>query len=71
MSESDYLRKHALECLRLSADCMQLVGDVRSPTLQRHYLEMAKAWTREAEDGPGTEGTTLLYEFNPPKTKHF
>jgi hypothetical protein len=55
--ESDYLRKHALECLRLSADCMQLVGDVRSPTLQRHFLEMAKAWTRAAEDGPGTDVT--------------
>jgi hypothetical protein len=57
VSESDYLRKHALECLRLSADCMQLVGDIRSPILQRYFLEMAKAWTREAEDGPGTDGT--------------
>jgi hypothetical protein len=57
VSESDFSRKHALECLRLSADCMQLVGDVRSPTVQRHFLEMAKAWTREAEDGPGTDGT--------------
>jgi hypothetical protein len=57
VSESDFSRKHALECLRLSADCMQLVGDVRSPTVQRHFLEMAKAWTREAEDGPGTVGT--------------
>jgi hypothetical protein len=54
--ESDYLRKHALECLRLSADCMQLAGEVRSPPLQRHFLEMAKVWTREAEDGPGTDG---------------
>jgi hypothetical protein len=31
---------------------MQLVGGVRSLILQRHFLEMAKAWIREAEDGP-------------------
>jgi hypothetical protein len=55
VSESDYLRKHALECTRLAADCMQLVGDVHSPTLQRHFLEMASAWTAQAEGGPGAD----------------
>ena len=45
MSESDKLRKHELECMRLAADCMQLVGDVRSPALQRHFLWMARVWT--------------------------
>jgi hypothetical protein len=54
VSESDYLRKYELECMRLAAECMQLVGDVRSPTLQRHFLKMASVWTAEAEHGPGT-----------------
>ena len=31
---------------------MQLVGDVRSPALQRHFLGMAKVWATEAENGP-------------------
>jgi hypothetical protein len=65
VSESDYLRKHALECLRLSADCMQLVGDIRSPTLQRHFLEIAKAWTREAEDGPDPDRTYASVRVKP------
>ena len=55
MSESDYLRKDALESMRLAADCMQLAGDVRSPTLQRQFLRMAKAWTTRAERGPGAD----------------
>jgi hypothetical protein len=53
VSESDDLQKHALECMRLAADCMQLVGDVHSPTLQRHFLRMARVWTTRAERGPG------------------
>ena len=52
MSESDNPRKHELQCLRLAAECMQLVGEVHSPTLQRHFLGMAQAWTAEAENGP-------------------
>ena len=52
MSEPDS-QKHALECMRLAADCMQLVGDVASPALQRHFLRMARVWTTRAERGPG------------------
>jgi hypothetical protein len=55
VSKSDYLRKHELECTRLAAECMQLVGDVHSPTLQRHFLEMASVWTTQAEHGPGVD----------------
>ena len=55
MSESDYLRKHELACMRLAAECMQLVGDVASPTLQRHFLKMASVWTAKAEHGPGAD----------------
>lgn len=53
MSESDFWRKHELECTRLASECMQLVGDLHSPTLQRHFLEMAHVWTAQAEHGPG------------------
>ncbi len=52
MSESDYSRKHALECLRLAADCMQLVGDLQNPALQSHFLRMATVWTDLAVRGP-------------------
>ena len=52
MSEADSRRKHALECLRLSADCMQLAGDAPTPELQRHYLQMAQTWSALAESGP-------------------
>lgn len=55
MSESDYMRRHELECTRLASECMQLVGDVVNPTLQRHFLKMAKVWAAQAERGPGTE----------------
>ena len=55
MAVSDFARKHELGCLRLASDCMQLVGDVESPALQRHFLSMARAWTAEAESGPGVE----------------
>ena len=44
-------RKFELECLRLAADCMQLVGEVGNPDLQRHFLRMAKKWTVWAEQG--------------------
>jgi hypothetical protein len=55
VSQSDYLRKHELECTRLASECMQLVGDVASPTLQRHFLGMARVWTAHAEHGPGAD----------------
>jgi hypothetical protein len=55
VSASDNLRKQALECMRLAADCMQLVGDVHSPTLQRHFLQMAREWTTRAEWDPGAD----------------
>jgi hypothetical protein len=58
VSESDKLRKHELECMRLAADCVQLLGDVHSPALQRHFLWMTRVWTEEAERGPGAETPT-------------
>jgi hypothetical protein len=55
VSESDNLGKHALQCMRLAADCMQLVGDVHSPALQQHFLRMARVWTIRAEQHSGTD----------------
>jgi hypothetical protein len=51
--ESDSRRKHELECMRLAADCMQLVGDVHNPALQPLFLRMARVWSHLAERGPG------------------
>jgi hypothetical protein len=48
VSDSDNLRRHALESVRLAADCKQLAGDVHSPALQSHFLRMAKIWTAQA-----------------------
>jgi hypothetical protein len=52
VSNSDELRRE-LECLRLEAECMQLVGDVSSLNQQRHFLCMARAWATEAKKQPG------------------
>ena len=42
-------RKHELACLRMAADCMQLVGDIKTPDLQRHFLELLRLLTAAAE----------------------
>jgi hypothetical protein len=42
-------RKHELACLRMAADCMQLVGEIRIPDLQRQFLELARLLTAAAE----------------------
>jgi len=52
VSESDKFQKHELECIRLAADCMQLVSDVHSPALQSHFLRMAKVWSILADRRP-------------------
>jgi hypothetical protein len=53
LSDPEISRKHALECMRLASDCMQLVGDVSSPALRSHFLQMARAWSDRADRGPG------------------
>jgi hypothetical protein len=52
VSESDYSRKHALECMRLAADTMQLAGDIQNPALQSHFVRMARVWSDRAVRGP-------------------
>ena len=42
-------RKHEFACLRMAADCMQLVGEIRTPDLQRRFLDLARLLTAAAE----------------------
>jgi hypothetical protein len=48
-ADHDARQKHELACLRMAADCMQLVGDIQNPHLQRDFLELAKQLTAVAE----------------------
>jgi hypothetical protein len=48
-ADRESARKHQLACLRMAADCMQLVGRIRTPDLQRHFLELARLLTAAAE----------------------
>lgn len=48
-ADQESARKHELACLRMAADCMQLVGEVLNPHLQRHFLELARQLTAAAE----------------------
>jgi hypothetical protein len=51
VSEPANPSKRALECMRLAADCLQLADEVHIPTLQRHFLRMARVWRTHAEQG--------------------
>ena len=65
VTEQENLRKYALECLRLAADCMDLARNVDGPSLRDHFRHMAKIWTALAEQGPdGDDARTLLDEFS-------
>ncbi len=49
VSQSDNSRKHALECLRMEADCLHLAREVDSPTLQSYFTNQAKEWSALAD----------------------
>ena len=55
MFEARKLQKHALECLRLQADCMQLAGVARNPNVQSHFVSMARFWGTLAVSGPSSD----------------
>jgi hypothetical protein len=57
MSESEFLRKHDLECMRLATDCKQLAADVASPDLQSHFRRMAGMWCNLANREPRADTT--------------
>lgn len=52
MVETKQLRKRALECLRLQADCMQLAGVAQGHDVQSHFVHMAGFWGTLAVAGP-------------------
>jgi hypothetical protein len=52
MLEAKYKRKHALECLRLQADCMELARVVHGYDVQTHFVSMARFWEALAVSGP-------------------
>ena len=53
-------RKHELACLRMASDCMELVGDIQNPDLQRRFLELARQLTAAAEPAPTPALTTSI-----------
>ena len=57
MFGSDQLGKHALECLRLEADCRQLGAEADIPLLKSHFVRMAAVWAALANSGPFDAGT--------------
>jgi hypothetical protein len=60
VSKPEQLRKHALECLRLEADCWQLAGDARNPNVQSHFVRMARVWSGLAISGPSANAGRQL-----------
>jgi two-component system, response regulator PdtaR len=56
MFDAKQLRKHALECLRLQSDCMELAGTAHNPALQSHFVSMAEFWGALAVSGPSSNG---------------
>ena len=60
MFEARQLQKHALECLRLQADSMQLAGVARSLNVQSHFVSMARFWDTLAASGPSSDAGSIL-----------
>jgi hypothetical protein len=54
--ESDYIRKHAVMCLRLAAECRDLAAGVATPELRARVLRMADMW-EDLADQPPSEST--------------
>jgi hypothetical protein len=60
MSEAKQLQRHALECLRLQADCMQLARVARSLNVQSHFVAMAQFWGALAASGLSSDAGSKL-----------
>ena len=60
MFEAKQLQRHALECLRLQADCMQLAGVACSLNVQSHFVSMAQFWGTLAALGPSSDAGSKL-----------
>jgi hypothetical protein len=55
MFDAKQLQKHALACLRLQADCMELAGVAHYRNMQSHFLSMAQFWGDLAVSGPSSK----------------
>jgi hypothetical protein len=63
--EAKQLRKHALECLRLQADCMELATVAHCSNMQSHFVFMAEFWGNLAVSGPNSKaGPKILKTKN-------
>ena len=51
-ADRESARKHELACLRMASDCMELVGVIQDPAVQRRFLELARQLTAAAEPAP-------------------
>ena len=60
MFEAKQLQKHALECLRLQADCMELAGVAHGFHVQSHFVAMARFWGALAVSGPSSDAGSKL-----------
>ena len=60
MFKAKQLQMHALECLRLQADCMELAGVARSSNVQSHFVSMARFWGTLAASGPSSNTRSKL-----------
>jgi len=60
MFDAKQLRKHALECLRLQADCMELAGVAHCRNVQSHFVSMAEFWGNLAVSGPSSDAGSKL-----------
>ena len=54
VSESDYARKHSLQCLRLAAECRDLAAIASTTEMRARVLRMADMW-EELADQPAVE----------------
>jgi hypothetical protein len=59
--ETNHPRKHALECLRLQAECLQLAVEFDRQDARVHFVRMAGVWAALAEGNPvDTDATQTL-----------
>jgi len=62
MFATKQLRKHALECLRLQTDCVELARVAHGHDVQAHFVHMAAFWDALAISGPGSSVGLKLSE---------
>jgi hypothetical protein len=52
VSESSYIRKHALLRLRLAAECRGIAAEVQQPELRAQFLSVTSEWNDLVDNGP-------------------